>query len=525
MVHQECCMESGSKRILAVGIMALALTAELCCLRVPADTTKVLEGNLLKITTVSDYEAGSLSGLMIDSEAGDGALVLEDDRLEGSFESAVCETDSYAQMNACWSASVFSGSEVEVYAKARIDGEWTEYLTWGPYTPFKDRGTKEGKTDERAFVDQDTFCMEEGLEADAVQMKVVLRRSSLTKESPIVQMISMTFRGGEMKPAYDLEKTEQIPDRVLIEAPAYSQSIRDPYISHDICSPTVMTVMINSRAPELGILPDEFAINVRDEGEEIFGSWSFCVAGAGLYGFEAYTLFGGLDCILQELAQGRTVGINVRYTNLKDTDAPYLDGVFDRTSSGHLICLIGYEYEYGIRDEDHLYFFSSDSYGERDQTCYRRYKWSQLKDCFQGMVYIIPENERLLSGDRAPGVLRVEAELVKDPERDDTWILRTDEGDVDMERFVTGAGILALSVSPVPEAAPHSTDHSICYEKPMFTEANQPFSYDVILRRDGSLVLNRKRALNSLGVEDNGQELLIYAISDRGVCFKAVLPE
>ena len=52
-------------------------------------------------------------------------------------------------------------------------------------------------------------------------------------------------------------------------------------------------------------------------------------------------------------------------------------------------------------------------------------------------------------------------------------------------------------------------------------------SYDsgctgAVFSKDGSLVLDRQILMGKLGVEDDGQDLILYAISDRGVCYKAV---
>ena len=158
-----------------------------------AESSASFEGNLLKITTASDFDAGICQGLILDEEIGDGALLLKDGRLKGSFESAVYECSRFNQINACWNAAVYEGGAVEVFARARHDGIWTEYLTWGVFTPCNTRGTRENKTDESAIVDQDTFCMSEDLEADAIQVKVEIRRDSRKDRSPVLRMVSMTF--------------------------------------------------------------------------------------------------------------------------------------------------------------------------------------------------------------------------------------------------------------------------------------------------------------------------------------------
>ncbi len=509
------------RTVFAAAVVSLALSFP-CAAEDSSRTPSSFEGNLLKITDASDFEAGQMLGLKMDPDVGGGALVLEEGRLAGIFESDVYECDSFETMVACWNAALYEGSELEVYARARYDGTWTNYLTWGAYTPFADRGTNEGKQDSCAFVDQDSFCMRDDLTADAVQMKVILRRDEKSVSSPVLRMLSMTFSGGDMKPAYAEEALDELPDSSLIEAPAVSQLIRAPQIAKDICSPTVMTVMLNSRDRDLNILPEEYALNIRDEGEQIFGSWSFSVAGAGLYGFEAYPQFCDRDILLQELAKGHTVGMNVRYSNHENSDRPYLDGVFDRTG-GHLICLIGYEYEEGIHDDEHLYFYSSDSFGEADKTSYRRYSWKQLKECAGGMAYIIPDDKAEVTGEYAPGITRKTVELEKDESRDGTWILREDGKDIDMDRFINGSGILAFTAAGSGEEEPVRTDHSICYEKAVFTMANQAYCYTIICRKDGSLVFDPEDIRRILDLEDPDSELTLLAVSDRGVVYEAKL--
>ncbi len=511
------------KSVFAAAVVTLALSSP-CAASAPARNPSSFTGNLLKITQAADFEAGQMKGLTMDPDIGDGALLLEEGRLSGVFESDVYECDSFENMVACWNAAVYEGSEVEVYARARYDDKWTKYLTWGVFTPFKERGSHERKADTCAVVDQDTFCMADDLTADAVQMKVVLRRDEKTDSSPVVRMLSMTFSGGDMKPAYAEDPLEELPDSSLIEAPAVAQLIRAPQIAKDICSPTVMTVLLNSRDQELNLLPEEYALNVRDEEEEIFGSWSFSVAGAGLYGFEAYPQFCDKDILLQELAKGHTIGINVRYTNRKDSDYPYMDGVFDQTG-GHLICLIGYEYEDGIQDDEHLYFYSSDSFGEADKTSYRRYQWSRLKDCMGGMAYVIPDNKAEVTGEYAPGIMRKTLKLERDAKRDGTWVLKEDGKEIDMDRFINGSGILAFTAAGSQEADPVVTDHSVSYEKAVFTLANQPFCYNIICRKDGSLVFDPEAVRRILGVEDPDSELTLMAVSDRGVVYEAKLED
>ena len=69
-----------------------------------------------------------------------------------------------------------------------------------------------------------------------------------------------------------------------------------------------------------------------------------------------------------------------------------------------------------------------------------------------------------------------------------------------------------------------STDKQ-ALENAVFTEANDEFYYGIVNRRDGSVILNRKELVKKLGLEDPDAEIKVWAVSDRGVCYEAVLPE
>ena len=489
-------------------------------------SSEKIKGNLLKVTTTEDFSKGTTDQVAVDKTIGDGALKLEEGATEGSFTSAVYEATPYTTMVASWNAAIYDGTEVEVWARARHDGTWTDWLSWGSYSPFKNRGSKENKDCDSANVDQDTFSMKDEKTADAVQMKVQLRRDQADTDSPVVRMISMTFKGGDMVPAYAEEPLKEIPDKMLIEAPAYSQKVRHPALSADICSPTSLTVLLNSRDQELGLLPEELALNIKDEAEDIFGSWSFGTASPGLYGFQSYPQFCDQNILLQELAKGHTVAVTVKYTNNKDSaDLPYLDGAAGETK-GHLIALIGYEYEDGIRDDDHLYIYSSDSFCDSDQTAYRRYKWSQFKDCLKGLAYIIPDSKREVEDPYNTGVVRENVDLEPVKDQENTYRLMKDGQPVDMTRFTKGNGIFACTVEGVAVDMKKDLvegDCSIRYEKSVQSPVNDVFFYDISCQEDGSIQIDRGAVFDKMGVEDQGQTITVYAISDRGYRYQGTI--
>ena len=341
--------------ICAALLLAAGLLAGCAAEKAP-EIDRTVHGNLLKVTTADEFRAGTLENLSVRANVGDGAVELADGATEGTFTSVEYDADEFYRMVAGWNASIDEGGSVEVWARAKYGETWTEWLTWGKFTPYESRGTRKDKKCDGAYVDEDTFILSKGA-GTQVQLMAVLKRADAADPSPILRQLTMTFSGGMMAAAYAEEPATELPDRALCEAPAICQEIRYSSIADSICSPTTMTVMLDSRGEVL--LPEEIALVCKDHGENIFGSWSFTCAAGGLYGFNCYCQYADEEILMQELAKGHTCGISVRYSPKNGGGQPKLDGSWD-TTGGHLIAIIGYEYEDGVRDADHLYFFSSD---------------------------------------------------------------------------------------------------------------------------------------------------------------------
>lgn len=504
--------------VMVISVMPMAAFAE--------SGEQAVSGNLLKVTEVSDFNAGTMENLDILSDVGNGAVTLADGATAGTFVSAIYNTDTFETVVASWNASIYDGSEVEIWARVRQNGEWSDWLSWGPYSPFISRGSTANKGGSLATLKDDIFTIDDGT-ADGVQLKAEIRRDSADVESPILRQVTASFSGGEMVATYAEEALDELPLEVLNTAPAYAQGIRHPSIGGSICSPTTMTVMMNSRVPSLDLLPEELALNVQDNGEGIFGNWSFSVSGAGLYGFESYYQYASLEIIMQELAQGRPVGIGVSYSPSTTGSYPYLEGSYGSTG-GHLITLIGYEYEDGIRDEDHLYFYSSDTYSAGDATSYHRYKWTQLNETWsRKSTYIIPSLEQEDGADVA-GVVRVSGALeVSESDRTEFTFVNTDGEALNMDRFTSGGGLLGYTVEGFYTDMENDlvdSDCSVIYPNSMQVTANNTFYYDITCNDDGTLKIDTNAILEKLEVPyGEHRDITVYAFSDRGYLYIATI--
>lgn len=117
------------KRMIALLTAVFMILSVMPVAAFAGDSELTCDGNLLKVTTVSDFNAGSLTGLEIEANVGNGALVLSDGVTEGTFVSAVYNVTAFTKMVASWSASIFDGTSVEIWAQARQDGQWTGWMT------------------------------------------------------------------------------------------------------------------------------------------------------------------------------------------------------------------------------------------------------------------------------------------------------------------------------------------------------------------------------------------------------------
>lgn len=111
------------KRMIALLTAVLMLLSVMPVAAFAGDGELTFEGNLLKVTTVDDFNAGTLTGLEIDAAAGNGAIVLSEGETQGTFVSAVYNVTAFTKMVASWSASIYDGTSVEIWAQARQDGQ------------------------------------------------------------------------------------------------------------------------------------------------------------------------------------------------------------------------------------------------------------------------------------------------------------------------------------------------------------------------------------------------------------------
>lgn len=501
------------KRFAAI---TLALIMALICVPVTAEKAdREIEGNLAVFTTAEDFAAGTLENVVTDESIGNGAIVLKEGESEGTYTSVVLGTAPFEYMVASWGADTPKGTWIEVSARAYVDMKkgWTEWLSWGKWSDSVKRGSVSGECD-LAYMDTDTFTIsgKDGETASKIQLKVTLHANA-DGVSPTVRQLGVTYKntleGQYITPVYHGE-TVELPEKVLLDTPAYSQMVREQSIAGSMCSATTICTMLNDRGEDT--LPEEIALIDYDSDYDGFGNWAFSVAAAGSYGYDVYIQYADLDIVRQELAHGYSVGINVKYSSSSNGQYPYLENGAAGSTGGHLITITGYETIDGVD-----YFYSSDSAAGSDAGCLRRYRADQLDAAWSAKVaYIIHDKEENIS---ACNPNRVECELVSAGENEYTLMANGEAVQIG-KNFTSakwksdGCGIIAyyLEGEDVSEApAPENVKTS---------DANHTFRYTVKGNENGNLAIKPTAILGGL---KKPATMHIFVMANNGTTYTASL--
>lgn len=501
------------KRFAAI---TLALIMALICVPVTAEKAdREIEGNLAVFTTAEDFAAGTLENVVTDESIGNGAIVLKEGESEGTYTSVVLGTAPFEYMVASWGADTPTGTWIDVSARAYVDMKkgWTEWLSWGKWSDSVKRGSVSGECD-LAYMDTDTFTIsgKDGETASKIQLKVTLHANA-DGVSPTVRQLGVTYKntleGQYITPVYYGE-TVELPEKVLLDTPAYSQMVREQSIAGSMCSATTICTLLNDRGEDT--LPEEIALIDYDSDYDGFGNWAFSVAAAGSYGYDVYIQYADLDIVRQELAHGYSVGISVKYSSGSNGQYPYLENGAAGSTAGHLITITGYETIDGVD-----YFYSSDSAAGSDAGCLRRYRADQLDAAWSAKVaYIIHDKEENIS---ACNPNRVECELVSAGENEYTLMANGEAVQIG-KNFTSakwksdGCGIIAyyLEGEDVSEApAPENVKTS---------DANHTFRYTVKGNENGNLAIKPTAILGGL---KKPATMHIFVMANNGTTYTASL--
>lgn len=314
-----------------------------------------LLGNLWIQTTASDFEKGINQGTAImQYRDGEVQLIKEGGtyRSGGTYTSEIIGTPAFEHLVLSWNADTPKGTSIRIEGQARINGQWSNWLSWGVWSSTSERAslTRKEAEDSLAYVGTDTLIVKgsSGETADAFRYRVTFLTED-PKSTPVLKLMAAAFRnaleGERIEKVYydDISPKEFHNLDKTLDVPAYSQYIRDPLIGPVICSPTCVSMLLKYRGVD--ILPEQSAMGVYDSVYDGYGNWTFNMAYAGCFGFTSYVEYmNSVDDLKREIIKGNPVAVSVRYRNSENVDKPYpiIHGAPIPSTGGHLIVACGF---------------------------------------------------------------------------------------------------------------------------------------------------------------------------------------
>ena len=303
-------------------------------------TFKVHNKTHLPIVHARDFNAANMSNVELEN----GRLVLTNGQTYGEYESDILETIDFNNCVPSWAAVTSKDATVEFQIKARVNGSWSKYISyssggWGLGLQNKSYDT----SDSLVKLVTDEFMILNNKSANAIQFKLILRRTNATNESPQVSLCAFALKGTSyVAPTYSLD---ELPSYVKHDVPKLYQQVV-PTIGGSICSPTSCTMLLKSKGMDFSDKDSQFehryiANLAKDYGNNIFGNWVYCTVTMGAFGFNSYVArFYSVAELCHHIATVGPVACSMKGQMTSDKKDYY--------TAGHLITIIGYEYKDGV---------------------------------------------------------------------------------------------------------------------------------------------------------------------------------
>jgi len=257
-------------------------------------------------------------GLTVESNKKAGVFTSNEIKPGGEFKKIILS----------WNADT-KGGTVEVSLMAKLpDGSYTEPYSWGVWSAVQGVSKSNSRKDKNGELDIDTLTLKE--KCTAIKLIVKLKQTGDTP--PVLYNVTVATDREDAA----LTKNATAGSVKLKVRKRYQYDVTD--IGGRICSPTSLT-MVRDYYGEKGFNIKNTADGVYDNGEDIYGNWSFNVAYAGELGYNAYIDIYDIKALKWALSKDVPVvcSVKIKKGQLAGSGFP------DYSTNGHLMCVIGYE--------------------------------------------------------------------------------------------------------------------------------------------------------------------------------------
>ncbi|GAB1457371.1 peptidase C39 family protein [Spirochaetota bacterium] len=298
----------------------------------------------------------------------EGSLRLIPGTTSGVYESPIFTVPGFDWLVPSLDARASGEARVALAIQVRVDGAWSEWLSFGVWGDEAKSAAKQSNAQGR--VDIDTLLLYKA--ANGLRFRLELTASEDRGDLPLVYSVTWVARDRFAPP---VAEPATYPE-TSIAMPPRSQMVEDPAIAGKICSPTSLSMVLESLGSSMPTA--EVAWLAYDAGAGIFGNWSFNVARASALGHPAHVDYlGSIGELAAELTKGKPVIASVKY------ERGAIDGAAIESTSGHLLVVRGL-----ARRGEQWYVLVNDPAAADVAGVPREYLASQFKNAWTGVVYL-----------------------------------------------------------------------------------------------------------------------------------------
>lgn len=323
----------------------------------------------LIITKAESFDSSKFDNVVLK----DGKLILAPGANVGTYESGAIETLGFESLVASWAAVSSTTSTVELQVKVRVNGIWSDYISYKPFG----LGLQNGCTDQSNSLiklSTDEVMVLNNKKGDGVMFKVTLRTTSNT--TPELSLVALALE----IPGYTYPvNVNSYPRSLVHEVPRLYQGAV-PVIGNSICSATSSTMLLKYKGENFSEFDSEYehryiAGIVRDYGNKIYGNWVYNTVAMSGYGYDAYVArLYSVNELIEYLATVGPCALSVKGQMNSDKKNYY--------TNGHLIVAIGYEF----KDNGDLVIVCNDP-NVPSVEC--RYSLTVINNTWRNIAYII----------------------------------------------------------------------------------------------------------------------------------------
>lgn len=349
-------------------LIVLAMLAITSCVSRPAIAPGIEPQALGRLSYRLDFSSTTLDSSADGLSLTEGSLGLMPGSTSGVYESPIFTVPGFDWLVPSLDARASGGSAVALAIQVRVDGVWSDWLSFGVWGDEAKSATKQSNAEGR--VDIDTLLLYKA--ANGLRFKIELKASEDSHDVPLVHAITWVARDRFAPP---VAEPENYPES-SIALPARSQMVEDPAIAGKICSPTSLSMVLESLGSSMPTA--DVAWLAYDAGAGIFGNWSFNVARASALGHPAHVDYlGSIGELAAELTKGKPVIASVKY------ERGAIDGAAIESTSGHLLVVRGL-----ARRGEQWYVLVNDPAADDVAGVPREYLARQFKNAWTGVVYL-----------------------------------------------------------------------------------------------------------------------------------------